>query len=163
MQELGITQIAALSPEAKGRIERLWRTFQDRLTSELRLAGVSNLDQANRILDQFVRNHNTRFSLPAREREIAFGRLDPASTTSNRLFSLRYTPDRRQRSHHSLRFSNDPAPGYCRGYAGKMVDLCHQPNGNLLVYLGDVLLYQTQVLDSGEAVRTRNIWSCPLF
>ncbi|MDQ6698646.1 MAG: ISNCY family transposase [Acidobacteriota bacterium] len=158
MEELGITQIAALSPQAKGRIERLWRTFQDRLTSELRLAGASNLDQANTILAQFVRDHNTRFSLPAREREIAFRRLD-RGVDLNRLFSLRYT--RIVANDHTVPFGSRtiqlPAIAGGRGYAGKTVDLCHQPNGDLLVYLGDVLLHQTQVLDSGEAVRTRNI------
>lgn len=158
MEELGITQIAALSPQAKGRIERLWRTFQDRLTSELRLAGASNPDQANRILDQFVRDHNTRFSLPAREQEIAFRRLD-RRVDLDRLFSLRYT--RIVANDHTIVFGSRtiqlPALASGRGYAGKTVDLCHQPNGSLLVYLGNVLLYKTQVLDSGEAVRTRNI------
>ena len=44
LEQLGITYIAANSPQAKGRIERLWGTFQDRLTSELRLAGAADLD-----------------------------------------------------------------------------------------------------------------------
>ena len=43
LEELGIEAVVARSPQAKGRIERTWRTFQDRLTSELRLAGVSTL------------------------------------------------------------------------------------------------------------------------
>ncbi len=47
LQQLGVTYIAANSPQAKGRIERLWGTFQDRLTSELRLAGAAGLDAAN--------------------------------------------------------------------------------------------------------------------
>ncbi|MGD0855787.1 MAG: ISNCY family transposase [Dehalococcoidia bacterium] len=54
MQELGVTSIAAMSPQAKGRIERLWGTFQDRLVSELRLAGVSTLDEANSMLEGFL-------------------------------------------------------------------------------------------------------------
>ncbi len=54
MQELGITSIAALSPQAKGRIERLWGTFQDRLVSELRLAGARTIDEANRMLGGFL-------------------------------------------------------------------------------------------------------------
>jgi transposase len=45
MEELGITSISALSPQAKGRIERLWGTFQDRLVSELRLVGASVVSQ----------------------------------------------------------------------------------------------------------------------
>ncbi len=50
LDQLGITYIAAQSPQAKGRIERLWGTFQDRLTSELRLAGAHDLDSANQVL-----------------------------------------------------------------------------------------------------------------
>jgi len=46
MEELGITSIPARSPQAKGRIERLWETFQDRLVSELRIAGASNKEEA---------------------------------------------------------------------------------------------------------------------
>jgi transposase len=64
MGELGITSISALSPEAKGRIERLWGTFQDRLVSELRLAGVSTLEEANRFLVAFLCRHNARFAVP---------------------------------------------------------------------------------------------------
>lgn len=47
MEELGITSISALSPQAKGRIERLWGTFQDRLVTELRLAGTTTIQEAN--------------------------------------------------------------------------------------------------------------------
>jgi hypothetical protein len=64
MDELGITSISALSPEAKGRIERLWGTFQDRLVSELRLAGVSTLEEANHFLMAFLCRHNARFAVP---------------------------------------------------------------------------------------------------
>ena len=54
LEELGIEAIAARSPQAKGRIERLWRTFQDRLTSELRLASASTAEQANEVLARFT-------------------------------------------------------------------------------------------------------------
>ena len=50
MRELGIQQIFAMSPQAKGRVERMASTFQDRLVTELRLAGVSTMDQANAVL-----------------------------------------------------------------------------------------------------------------
>lgn len=51
---LGIKSIAALSPQAKGRIERLWRTLQDRLTKELRLASIDTLAAANLFLPAFL-------------------------------------------------------------------------------------------------------------
>ena len=48
LQELGVQLIVALSPQAKGRIERLWGTFQDRLVSELRLAGATTVEEPTR-------------------------------------------------------------------------------------------------------------------
>lgn len=54
LEELGITLIPADSPQAKGRIERLWGTFQDRLVSELRLAGAQTRQQAQAVLDRFL-------------------------------------------------------------------------------------------------------------
>ncbi len=72
MAELGITSIPALSPQAKGRIERLWGTFQDRLVSELRLAKASTIDEANRVLWDFLPRYNQKFSVPATEPGIAY-------------------------------------------------------------------------------------------
>ena len=54
MAELGIESIPAYSPQAKGRIERLWGTLQDRLTKELRLAGITTLEEANAFLPGFI-------------------------------------------------------------------------------------------------------------
>jgi hypothetical protein len=50
LEDLGVEVIAAHSPQAKGRVERLFKTFQDRLIKELRLAGVTTLAEANRFL-----------------------------------------------------------------------------------------------------------------
>jgi transposase len=63
LDELGIKLIPANSPQAKGRIERLFRLFQDRLIKEMRLAGISNYSQANRFLnDKFLPWYNGRFA-----------------------------------------------------------------------------------------------------
>jgi hypothetical protein len=67
MEELGITSISARSPQAKGRIERLWGTFQDRLVSELRLAKASTIEEANQVLRDFLPRYNQRFAVPAKE------------------------------------------------------------------------------------------------
>ena len=61
LRQLGVTFIAAQSPQAKGRIERLWGVFQDRLRSELRLAGTADLDAANQVLRRFLPDYNRRF------------------------------------------------------------------------------------------------------
>ena len=72
LQQLGVTFIAAQSPQAKGRIERLWGVLQDRLTSELRLAQACDIDSANRVLAHFVADYNRRFARTPRETEKAW-------------------------------------------------------------------------------------------
>ncbi len=74
MEELGITSIPANSPQAKGRVERLWRTFQDRLASELRLSGATTMDEANQVLWDLLPRHNKRFMVPASHRGSAYRR-----------------------------------------------------------------------------------------
>ena len=65
LEELGVSLILAHSPQAKGRIERLWNTFQDRLVSELRLANAKTLEQAQAVLERYIPEHNRRFAKPA--------------------------------------------------------------------------------------------------
>ena len=59
-----MTLIPAGSPQAKGRIERLWGTFQDRLVSELRLANAKTREQAQAALEHFLPDYNRKFSKP---------------------------------------------------------------------------------------------------
>ena len=72
LEELGIHFIAANSPQAKGRVERLWGVLQDRLTSELRLAKAHDLDSANAVLRKFITDYNRRFTRRPRENETAW-------------------------------------------------------------------------------------------
>lgn len=76
LEAAGIAWIAARSPQAKGRVERLWGTLQDRLTSELRLAGAASLEEANAVLSRYLPRHNGRFAVPARDAERAWRPLD---------------------------------------------------------------------------------------
>ena len=62
----------ARSPQAKGRVERLWGTFQDRLVSELRLASARTPDDANQILERCLPRHNRRFMVTAQDPEPAW-------------------------------------------------------------------------------------------
>src|ERR1700688_5062346 len=89
LQELGIQQIPAYSPQAKGRIERAWRTCQDRLVSELRLAHACALDSANLVLARFCADYNQRFAVPAREAQRDFRSL-PARFDLDHSLSFRY-------------------------------------------------------------------------
>jgi transposase len=145
MEDLGIEQIAALTPQAKGRIERLWKTFQDRLGSELRLAKAKTVEQANVVLARFVQEHNRRFAKAAREAGNDFRALDKR-VNRERLFSLRY--ERTVGHDHTVSFGARiiqlPAAAGQQGYAGKKVEVSHQLNGELHVWLGDQHLHQCQ-------------------
>ena len=62
--ELGVELVPAHSPQAKGRVERLFKTFQDRLIKELRLAGIATIKEANRFLEGYLPIYNRRFAVP---------------------------------------------------------------------------------------------------
>jgi len=89
LAELGIESIPAYSPQAKGRVERSWRTQQDRLTSELRLAGIHTLEAANAFLPAYLERYRTRFAVPPRSPESAYVPMDP-QTDLDRLFCFKY-------------------------------------------------------------------------
>ena len=88
LAELAIGFIAAHSPQAKGRIERLWETLQDRLVSELRLRGIATTEAAEAFLPEFIRDYNARFARPPRELASAW-RAAPRTLDST--LSCRYT------------------------------------------------------------------------
>lgn len=79
--QLNIQLILASSPQAKGRVERLFRTLQDRLIAELSFYGIKNIEEANQFLKEFIPRYNQQFSVAAAEEEKAyrknvFGKLD---------------------------------------------------------------------------------------
>jgi hypothetical protein len=67
LKELGITLIKARSPQAKGRIERLWCTLHDRLAIEFRIKGITDMGMANRFLQTYIPKYNRRFTVEAVE------------------------------------------------------------------------------------------------
>ena len=141
LEELGIQQIPAYSPQAKGRIERAWRTCQDRLVSELRLARATTLPEANTVLARFCADYNQRFARPPADAARDFRSL-PRRFDLARCLSLHYR--RVVAADHTVTLGANsialpPLPGH-RGYAGETVELAHHLDGNLHVYRGDQLL-----------------------
>jgi transposase len=139
--QLGIEQIPAYSPQAKGRIERAWRTFQDRLVSELRLARATTGSQANIVLARFCADYNQRFAHPAADAACDFRSL-PRRFDLARCLALHY--QRVVGADHTITLGAHsialpPLPGH-RGYARETVELSHQLDGMLRVYRGDRLL-----------------------
>ena len=72
LHQLGIARIAALSPQAKGRVERVFGTLQDRLVKVLRRAGACHLEDANRVLEEYIPRYNQRFGRVPAQAEAAF-------------------------------------------------------------------------------------------
>lgn len=89
MRQLGVRMIAAYSPQARGRSERGFGTWQGRLPQELRLRGLGTTEGANRFLrDEYVRDFNARFARPAREQGSAF--VPAAREDLDLVFSLQH-------------------------------------------------------------------------
>jgi transposase len=146
LETLGIESIRALSPQAKGRIERMWKTFQDRLRSELRLAGAKSPDEANAVLARFVKQYNHRFGVKAKQVGSAFRKVD-RRLNLDRIFSLKY--ERIVGRDHVITFGSRqiqlPSVKNGSGYAGQKVELSHQLNGELHVWLGERHLKQVPI------------------
>jgi len=146
LNELGVELIHALSPQAKGRIERLWGTFQDRLASELRLAGAANCEQANQVLRHFLPRHNRRFVVNAQQPETAWVEW-PKGRKLNELFCFKYR--RTVLNDNTVRIGQHvvdipPARGRA-SYAHARVEVQERFDGSLAVYL-DGLFLATKVL-----------------
>jgi transposase len=92
MQALGVELICAHSPQAKGRVERVHQTFQDRFTKALRVAGIGDFEAANALLQTYLIAHNARFTKPA---------LDPQD--AHRPLTCDASELRRILSHHHVR------------------------------------------------------------
>jgi len=141
LDELGIQQIPASSPQAKGRIERAWRTCPDRLVSELRRARASTVEQANAVLARFCADYNQRFARPAADAACDFRSL-PRRFDLSRCLSLHY--QRVVAANHTVTLGTQSIPlpplSGPRAFAGETVELAHPLDGVLRVYRGDQLL-----------------------
>jgi hypothetical protein len=89
LKELGIQMIPAYSPQARGRSERNFGTWQGRLPQELRLAGLRSVEEANRFLrEQYIAAFDRRFTVPAAERGSAF--VPAGGRDLDRIFSIQH-------------------------------------------------------------------------
>ena len=146
LRELGIEAIFALSPQAKGRVERLFGTLQDRLVAELRLVGAKTAEEANQVLGRFLPRFNQRFGVPALQPESAY-RARPAGLDLDFILCSRYP--RTVASDNTVRFNGRTfqlLPGPHRiSYARAKVDVCEQSDGTICI------CYQGRVLPATEA------------
>jgi hypothetical protein len=142
---LGIEPIFALSPQAKGRVERLFNTLQDRLVQELRLARITHPEQATQFINgAFKTDFNARFAKPARESQPAWRPL-PKGVDVDRICSFRY--EATVGNDNAVRLAgmilDIPAGPHRRGYAKARVELRQLLDGRWRVYYKDELLVET--------------------
>jgi transposase len=135
--ELGIASIAAKSPQAKGRVERLWGTLQDRLVAELRIAGVDDRDGANAYLARYLARHNDRFAVPATDPEPAWRQL-PEGSRIERVccFKYRRTVGRDGTVRAGATIVQLPAKANGRSRAGQKVELHVRLDGRMVIWDG---------------------------
>ncbi len=134
LEELGITLIPAGSPQAKGRIERLWATFQDRLVSELRLAKAKTKAEAQAVLETLLPKHNRQFSKPAREAKAAWRKVDHKRLEQSLCFKYQRTVAKDNTvSFDGAVFQIPKRSPYC-SYAGKRVDVHILLDGSVVFF-----------------------------
>jgi transposase len=143
---LGVEPIFALSPQAKGRVERLFGTLQDRLVSELRLAGIRTRDQATAFVNgSFKTDFNRRFSKPPEQSQAAWRPL-PRGLDVERICSFRY--EATVGNDNAVRVAgvilDIPEGPRHRGYAKERVEVRQLLDGRWRVYLKDQLLLETE-------------------
>ena len=146
MDEIGIQMIFALSPQAKGRVERVAGTFQDRLVTELRLAGATTIENAKIVLEAFLDRFNKRFGVSANEPEVAYRPVDKDTCLDR---ALCFKHNRKVAKDNTVKYRQSTLqllPGTERPtYAGVKVDVLESLDGRLAVE------HEGQIIASQEA------------
>lgn len=145
LRALGIQPIFALSPQAKGRVERLFNTLQDRLVQELRLAGITTPQHASSFVNgSFKADFNARFAKPAKESQAAWRPLQKGVDV-DRICSFRY--EATVGNDNTVRLAgmvlDIPAGPRRRGYAKARVEVRQLIDGRWRVYYKNELLLET--------------------
>ena len=142
LADLAVTFIAAQSPQAKGRVERLWGVLQDRLCSELRLANAGDIDSANAVLRKFIADYNRRFARSPREAPKAWR---PAPNDLQRICAFvheRVVSNDNVVQWEGRRFQIPPQNRRF-SFAGAKVQLYQALDGKVALYYGDTRLEHT--------------------
>lgn len=156
LQELAITSIAARSPQAKGRVERLFGTLQDRLVVELRLAGACTLEQANEVIQAYLPRFNAQFAVEPTQPELAYRPL-PETLDLETAFCFKYR--RTVALDNTVSLGGQCVqllPGKERSsYARAQVEVHERFDGSLAVYYGTHCVATTPALPQTPVLRAR--------
>ncbi len=157
LEALGIQAIFALTPQAKGRVERLFKTLQDRLVVMLRLEGITETEAANAYIeDSFLDYFNNRFAVKP-EKTMSAWRKAGRALDLQRILSLRY--DATVAGDNAIRLSGmvidvPPGPGG-RSYAGVRAEVRQMLDGSWRVYHQDTLIATAPATEVAEPIRAR--------
>lgn len=157
-RELGIDVINANSPQAKGRVERVNKTLQDRLVKELRLRRISRIDEANKFLAEYIEQHNQQFAVEPASKTDAHRKELPSPEQLDLIFSEQ--EDRTVSKQLEISYKNviyqiqTKSPSYNMRTA--KLKVCNNKGKITLLYKGRTLDYKvfdkknqtTQVVDS---------------
>ncbi|MBL7120098.1 MAG: ISNCY family transposase [Dehalococcoidia bacterium] len=158
LQELGITSIPSYSPQARGRIERLWGTSQDRLVAELRLAGARTLQEANQVLWHFIPGYNSKFMVPAAEPGSAYSQ-PRQGFIPHEVFCFKY--QRTVGADNVVSFGNHRLqiePGNGRlSYARAKVEVHERLDGSLALYYQGHCLASKPAPSDAPTLRARQL------
>ncbi len=156
LKQLGIEHIPAYSPEARGRSERMFGTLQGRLPKELELAGIHDIEAANRFIrNDYLPEHNARFAKPAELEETAFVTVSDKAM----LAEILCIHDERivgrdntvSYERHTLQLPESKARAH---YVKARVALKRYPDGTLAIFHGPRLL--ARYTGQGELVTTQS-------
>ncbi len=160
LEELGVTLIPAGSPQAKGRIERLWGSFQDRLVSELRLAGAKNKEQAQAVLEKFLPPYNRRFSKPPVNALPAWQKVEAKRLEQSLCFKYQRTIAKDNTVQFSGALFQIPKQSPHRSYANKKVQVHVLLDGSVeLFYQGEkIARFDSKMTHTIGLYRTNGRW-----
>ena len=152
---LGVEGVAAHSPQAKGRIERLWETLQERLVKELRLANATTREEANAFLPGFIRDYNDEFAIPPADPEPAWVTIDPKMDLA---YHFAQKEQRLVRSDHTVAWNGATLAirrdTKQQSLAGKKVSVHTDPHGQRWLYYGKTRLAYEQLADQTMSATT---------
>jgi transposase len=137
LERLGVEHIPAYSPQARGRSERLFSTLQDRLPKELALAGIADVDAANRFIrDLYLPAHNARFASPPEIGESAFVTAEAAQLAETLCIEHERVVARDNTVAHAGLRLQLPESRLRAHYVKARVKLRHYPDDTLAIFHG---------------------------
>jgi transposase len=157
LDRLGVEHIPAYSPEARGRSERMFATLQDRLPKELKLAGIAEIEAANRFIREvYLPEHNARFARPAELEESAFVTVaDPCLLIEALCIEEERVVSRDNTvGYERLRLQLPPSPARAH-YVKARVKVRHYPDATLAVFHGPRLL--ARYTKEGDLIETERL------